>query len=227
MFQTIFIWLKEYGTLLLQLIKTYGKKSVLSILFIGAILLGISYIVDYKTKNSFESIMKEQEEIHNEKLIESQEVYKDVKQKLRIVLKALDCEYIYLIEYHNGSENMTTSFPFRKFDVTMDICKTGVPYVNTSQLKDEHITRYDIFDNEEFVGQQFTYISRDELKTVDYKLYQIIEHNEDIKWIYTYNLYYGNKLLGAVIVMSYKPISLKVFINQMHDLEDIFNSIGK
>ena len=48
MFGTIFAWIKEYGTLLLELIKQYGLKAVLTLLLIGGLLFGIGYIVDFK-----------------------------------------------------------------------------------------------------------------------------------------------------------------------------------
>ncbi len=235
MFSTIFAWFKEYGVLLLDLIKTYGKKAVIIILLIGATLFGIGYVVDrkikqvvpesveYSVENTMERTIENQETIHMEKLVKSQDVYVEVKQKLRSTMRETGCEYIYLIEYHNGSSNMATSFPFRKFDVTMDICKDGVPYINTSMLKDEHITKYDIFDNPEFTKKQFAYCTRDEFKHVDIKLYHMMEHNKDVKWVYTYNLYYNDQLLGAVLILSYKQLDLKAFVNCMHELESLFN----
>ena len=151
MFGTIFTWIKEYGTLLLELIKQYGLKTVLILLMIGGLLFGFGYIVDYKInqlvpptiEKSIDESYEKMELSHQEMLIHSEDVYAEVKQKLRTTQKDLGCQYIYLIEYHNGSQNMATSFPFRKFDVTMDICESGAPYINTSVFKDEHITKYD------------------------------------------------------------------------------------
>ena len=180
-------------------------------------------VVPQTVEESMDANYEKQETIHQENLLKSDEVYSEAKIKLRSTLKDVGCEYIYLIEYHNGSANMATSFPFRKFDVTMDICKDGVPYINTTMLKDEHITKYDIFDNPEFTKQQFMYCSREEFRKVDYKLYQMMEHNKKIQWVYTYNLYYGDDLLGAVLVLSYDKINLKKFMNHMHELDVIFN----
>lgn len=235
MFSTVLALLKEYGTWVLELIKVYGKKSVLILLLIGGVLFGVGYIVDYKIKNvmpsaiettvetSMEKTITDQEILHQEKLIQSQDIYGEVKRRLRSMQREIGCEYIYLIEYHNGSTNIATSFPFRKFDVTMDICKDGVPYIDTSPLKDEHITRYDIFDNPDFTKQQFMYCNREEFKAVDIKLYHLMESNKNIKWIYTYNLYYKDKLLGAILIASYKELNIKKFVNYMHDLELLFN----
>lgn len=231
MFATILAWFKEYGTLFLTLIKEHGVKTVLIVLLACGVLFGVGYIVDYKLQHIIPQIVEESIDANNEKvseehqvsLVKSEEVYSRVKLKLRTVLKDVGCEYIYLVEYHNGSTNIATSFPFRKFDVTMDICKDGVPYINTTMLKDEHITKYDIFDNPDFTKQQFMYCSREEFEKVDYKLYQMMEHNTDVQWVYTYNLYYGNTLLGAVLVLSYDKINIKKFMNHMHELQNIFN----
>lgn len=231
MFATILAWFKEYGTLFLTLIKEHGVKTVLIVLLACGVLFGVGYIVDYKLQHIIPQIVEESIDANNEKvseehqvsLVKSEEVYSRVKLKLRTVLKDVGCEYIYLVEYHNGSTNIATSFPFRKFDVTMDICKDGVPYINTTMLKDEHITKYDIFDNPEFTKQQFMYCSREEFRKVDYKLYQMMEHNTNVQWVYTYNLYYGNTLLGAVLVLSYDKINIKTFMNHMHELQNIFN----
>lgn len=231
MFGTIFTWIKEYGTLLLELIKQYGLKAVLTLLLIGGLLFGVGYVVDFKinqlvpqtVEQSMDANYEKIEMNHQEMLIHSEDVYSEVKQKLRTTLKDLGCQYIYLIEYHNGSKNITTSFPFIKFDVTMDICESGAPYINTSIFKDEHITKYDIFDNPDFTKQQFMMCSMDEFRYVDYKLYQCGEHNKNIKWVYTYNLYYHNELLGAILILSYDKVDLKLFVNHMHELETIFN----
>ena len=51
----------------------------------------------------------------------------------------------------------------------------------------------------------------------------MMSNNKDIKWVYTYNLYYNNNLLGAILVLSYKEMDIKKFINYMHELENIFN----
>ena len=227
MFETIFTFFKEYGALLLGLIKKYGIKTVVVVV----LLLGFMFVVEKRidmivpqtVEQSMDANYEKQETIHQENLLKSDEVYSEAKIKLRSTLKDIGCEYIYLIEYHNGSTNMATSFPFRKFDVTMDICKDGVPYINTTMLKDEHITKYDIFDNPEFTKQQFMYCSRENFKKVDYKLYQMMDHNKKIQWVYTYNLYYGDDILGAVLVLSYDKINLKTFMNHMHELDVIFN----
>ena len=231
MFETIFTFFKEYGALLLGLIKKYGIKTVVVVVLLLGFMFGIGYMVEKKinmvvpqtVEQSIDANYEKQETTHQENLLKSDEVYSEVKIKLRSTLKDVGCEYIYLIEYHNGSTNIATSFPFRKFDVTMDICKDGVPYINTTMLKDEHITKYDIFDNPEFTKQQFMYCSRENFKKVDYKLYQMIDHNKKIQWVYTYNLYYGDDILGAVLVLSYDKINLKTFMNHMHELDVIFN----
>lgn len=235
MFSTIFAWIKEYGVLLLELVKEHGKKAVFTIIVIGLILFGVGYIVDKKLKqvipesveesveNSMEKSIEQQDMIHYDKLVESQDIYHVAKQKLRSTMRETGCQYIYLVEYHNGSSNIATSFPFRKFDVTMDIYEEGVPYINTTSLKDEHVTKYDIFDNSEFTKQQFDYCTFEEFKKVDFKLYHLAEGNKNIKWVYTYNLYYNDILMGAVLALSYKELDIKKFVNCMHELETIFN----
>ena len=231
MFETIFTFFKEYGALLIGLIKKYGIKTVVVVVLLCGFMFGIGYMVEKRidmivpqtVEQSMDANYEKQETIHQENLLKSDEVYSEAKIKLRSTLKDVGCEYIYLIEYHNGSTNIATSFPFRKFDVTMDICKDGVPYINTTMLKDEHITKYDIFDNPEFTKQQFMYCSREDFRKVDYKLYQMMEHNKKIQWVYTYNLYYGDDILGAVLVLSYDKINLKTFMNRMHELDVIFN----
>lgn len=229
MFETILGWIKEYCTWVLMLVNRYGKKAVLTVLLVAALIGTTYFVVDYKIKQvvppAIEKTIDDQESVHQERLVISQEVYVEVKQKLRSVIRETGCEYIYLIEYHNGSENMVTSFPFYKFDVTMEICKDGVPYINTSQLKDEHIFKYDIFDNAEYTCHQFAFCSRDQFKKVDPKLYRMIEDNEDIHWIYTYNLYYKEKLMGAILILSYEELDIKPLINNLHEVEAIFNSV--
>lgn len=227
MFATFLSWVKEYGGWVLSMIKEHGKKTVLILLLAAAIIGTTWYVVDYKIKQvvpeTIEYQIEQQSEEHAIKLIESQDMYIAVKQKIRSTMRETGCQYIYLIEYHNGSENMASTFPFYKFDVTMDICQEGVPFIDTSPLKDEHIFKYDIFDNPEFTQQQFAYCNREDFKTVDPKLYHMMESNEDVEWIYTFNLYYKGRLMGAVLALSYEQLDVKTFVNCMHEIENIFN----
>lgn len=228
-FAAVLAILKEYGTWALELVKNHGRKAVIGLFLVAALLTTTYFAIDYKIKQvvppAIEKTVEEQNAAHTEKLIQSQEVYVAVKQKLRTIMRESGCEYIYLIEYHNGSENMATAFPFYKFDVTMDICKEGVPYIDSSPMKDEHIFKYDIFDNPEFTKKQFAFCDRAEFEKVDSKLYHMMQHNEDIQWIYTYNLYYNGQLMGAVLIMSYEELNIRSIINGMHEIENLFNSV--
>lgn len=227
MFATFLSWVKDYGGWVLSMINEHGKKAVLILLLTATIIGTTWYVVDYKVKQvvpeTIEYQIEQQTEAHDTKLIKSQEMYAAVKQKIRSAMRETGCQYIYLIEYHNGSENIASTFPFYRFDVTMDICQEGVPFINTSPLKEEHIFKYDIFDNPEFTQQQFAYCNRDDFKMIDPKLYHMIEINEEVRWIYTYNLYYNGKLMGAVLALAYDQLDVKTFINCMHQVENVFN----
>ena len=227
MWTTILGWLKEYGTWALELIKEHGKKAVIVVLFVTAAILTTVYVVDNKIRQvvpeTIEMTVEQEARDHEAKLIQSQETYVMVKQKLRSMLRETGCQYIYLIEYHNGSENVASAFPFYKFDVTMDIYQDGVPYIDINPLKDEHIFKYDIFDNPDFTKQQFMYCTFNEFEKVDPKLYRMASQNRDIGWVYTYNLYYQGRLMGAIMILSYDELNLKTLVNNMHEVEDIFN----
>lgn len=227
MWTTILGWLKEYGTWALEIVKEHGKKAVIIILFVTAVILTTVYVVDNKihqvVPETIEQTITQEEIDHENKLIESQETYVMVKQKLRSTLRETGCQYIYLIEYHNGSENVASAFPFYKFDVTMDIYQDGVPYIDINPLKDEHIFKYDIFDNPDFTKQQFMYCSFKEFERVDPKLYRMASQNQNINWVYTYNLYYQGKLMGAMLILSYDELNIKTLVNNLHEVEDIFN----
>lgn len=229
MWTTILGWLKEYGAWALEIVKEYGKKSVIIVLLITASILTTVYILDKKFNQAIPEVVEQtldtRDNEHALNLIASQETYTTVKRKLRNIIKETDCEYIYLIEYHNGNENVATSFPFYKFDVTMDVYHEGVPYIDISTLKDEHIYKYDIFDNPEFTQRQFAYCTIDEFQNIDRKLYELAQQNPKIKFIYTYNLYYNTQLLGACMILSYEEMDIRKLINNMHEVECIFNQI--
>lgn len=210
-----------------NLINKYWIKFILTILLVIGVIIYMDRLIDHKISDvipaTIENTIGESNEKHHQKLVESQEVYIYVKQRLRSIIRETGCEYIYLVEYHNGSENIATAFPFRKFDVTMDLCKEGVPYIDSSPLKDEHVSKYDIFDNAEYTKQQLAYCDRETFKKVDPKLYHMMAHNQNIQWIYTYNLYYKGQLLGAILILSYDELNLKKLVNCLHEVEDIFN----
>ena len=228
MWATILGWLKEYGTWVLELIKEHGKKTVIVVLFVTAAILTTVYVVDNKIRQvipeTIEMTMEQEAQDHEAKLIQSQETYVMVKQKLRSILHETGCQYIYLIEYHNGSNNVASALPFYKFDVTMDVYQDGVPYIDINPLRDEHIFKYDIFDNADFIKQQFMYCTFEEFEKVDPKLHRMAAQNKNVKWVYTYNLYYQRRIMGAILILSYDALDLKQLVNNMREVEDIFNN---
>lgn len=227
MWSTILGLLKEYGTWVLEMVHLYGKKSVFIILLIVGIVISFTYIVDNRIKKLIPETIEVVEETragdHEIRLIETQQTYQIIKQEMKKMQKDLGTEYIFLFEYHNGSENMVSKFPFMKFDITLEVQNNGAPYIDLSGLKDEHIYKYDIFTDDVLTENHILHYEIDEFKDVDFKLHRLIVQNSEIKHVYICNINYDYQILGSCMLLSKEPLASDKVINYIYNLEQIFN----
>lgn len=118
---------------------------------------------------------REQHRLNYEK---SKQKYAEAKTVMREYLESTSSDYIFLFEFHNGIENVMSGVQFCRFDLTLEVLKDNLTYVNHEKFRDDIVARYDIMLSEEFetAASRAMYFKVDDLKYVDRYLEQQIRY---------------------------------------------------
>lgn len=106
-------------------------------------------------------------ERHKLEFERSKQAYSAAKNVLKSSLETTSSDYIFLIEYHNGIDNIVTGIQFCRFDMTLEVCREDLRYIDYSKFNDDIVARYDLLLREDF-------------KTCDRAFYYKIEELWDI-----------------------------------------------
>ncbi len=146
--------------------------ALILLVFFGVMMYNIS---NYSVKKTIE-VQNEKEKVeHQANFEKSMHVYSDVKRVIRQYQNVTNADYIFLLEYHNGSENIITGVQFCKFDITLEVIGDSVQWVNTVKFKDDIIARYDVLTNCNLTEKVILMYNMEELAQVDRYLYCMME----------------------------------------------------
>lgn len=121
-------------------------------------------------------LAKEEHRLDFEK---AKQTYGVVKGIMKHYLELSSSDYIFLVEYHNGMENVMSGIQFCHFDMTLEVFRDGLQYIPSEKYRNEFVARYDILLNEEFESSaKAFYYKTEELKEVDRYLMQCINYIE-------------------------------------------------
>lgn len=178
---------------IMELKRRYGFFNILQ----GLLLLFLTFVVlvlwfhpevavnvykDYATKAHSEAV--------DRRLIADSEI----RLVLRDVLSYFQADRVYLIELHNGTENLSSGLPFIRGDMRLEEVRDTVAHIDT-EFKDFSLSMYP------FVGHLFTtglFVgSTDDVKYLDSRLYYKlrVDDTEHIAWV---ALYYGRRPMGVL-----------------------------
>lgn len=118
-------------------------------------------------------------EAHRLDFEKAKQTYGVVKGIMKDYLDKTSSDYIFLVEYHNGMENVMSGIQFCHFDMTLEVFRDGLHYIPSDKYRNEFVARYDILLNEEFESSSKAfYYTTEELKQVDRYLLQGINYIE-------------------------------------------------
>lgn len=118
-------------------------------------------------------------EAHRLDFEKAKQTYSIVKGIMKDYLDKTSSDYIFLVEYHNGMENVMSGIQFCHFDMTLEVFRDGLHYVPSDKYRNEFVARYDILLNEEFESSSKAfYYTTEDLKQVDRYLLQGINYIE-------------------------------------------------
>lgn len=156
----------------------------------------------------------------------ARQAYALAKHKMQEYIQLTGAEYIFLIEYHNGSENVMTGIQFCRFDMTLEVAADKSKYVAIEKFRDDIVARYDILLSEDLGKNKLLYFNHAEFEKADRYLAQQMDYvNAKSYAILNLKDIHG-KAFGAVLCVSTNDerLNLLAVRELASDLEDIFNN---
>ena len=141
------------------------------------------YINRQNTSEAVVESLKERDKLAKEEhrldFEKAKQTYGVVKGIMKDYLDKTSSDYIFLVEYHNGMENVMSGIQFCHFDMTLEVFRDGLQYIPSDKYRNEFVARYDILLNEEFESSSKAfYYTTEDLKHVDRYLLQAIGYIE-------------------------------------------------
>lgn len=154
----------------------------------------------------------------------SQQTYAVAKQVMKKYIPLTNCDYIFLIEYHNGNENPVTGIQFCRFDITLEATTDNAVFVPLEKFKDDIVARYDLLLSESLRNSRVLMYTKESFQQVDrYLAYQLNAVNAESYAIT--NLEYNGKVYASLLfVSSNREIDMLEVYNCALDINRIFSN---
>ena len=202
------------------------KKTVTAILLAGFIFMLFSTFENdllhkFNTINDIRAT--EAVEDHQSLYIASRDMYSQIKHIMRGERAVTGADYILLLEYHNGSENIATGYQFCKFDVTIEELSDSVPYIHIDNFKDENLYKYDILLSDRVTKSKMSSFTLEEVAGLDRNLMFTLHPNDHTQQIVFYNIQYNGMIAGTLMFMYKKDydIDYRAIANCGADIETV------
>lgn len=118
-------------------------------------------------EESLEEKRKQDIKNHKQAFEYSKQCHAVAKSTMNEFLNKIDCDYMFLIEYHNGSENITTGIQFCRFNISVEVMRDKFSYIPIEKFNDDMVTRYDILLSNELNKNRVCVYSKNEFNKVD------------------------------------------------------------
>lgn len=153
----------------------------------------------------------------------SKQSYAQAKSTMKAYLDETKCDYLFLVEYHNGADNIMTGVSFCKFDVTLEVCTDNSKYIILDKFKDDIIARYDILLSDKLNEGKVLYAEKPEFNNID-RYFAIQLEYTDAQSFAMINLYDDEcRACGCLVGISKaKDIDKAAIYECANKLEKIF-----
>lgn len=158
-----------------QAFKNWSNQWWFKLLFSIACLCIIWLVMQFSVARGINKTMNDIERNnkieHTAGFQASRQTYGISKKIMEEYLEPINCDYMFLMEYHNGSENIVTGLQFCKFDITLEVVSDNVDLIPTNKFRDDIVARYDILLSDEMNSNKLILKDISEIKFIDKYLY--------------------------------------------------------
>lgn len=180
-------------------LKDYNVFEMLKVLF-GGFCLVIMILLVTKPEIIFEqfnkvitTFAKVKEDKHAESTEWRLRADENIRGELTGLLQSTNASRAFVMEFHNGSSNLSSGLPFLYLDLTMDVGADGEAPLREGQYKDLRTAQYPLINI--LLDQGYWYGTIDEIKSIDQRLWYHLAAN-DVSEIAVMTLWNGQSATG-------------------------------
>lgn len=175
--------------------------SIILVIIMVSFLTGYADKIIHGVGQELEDDRQEEFVIHQNLWMESRDLYSSVKSMMRAERPHTCADYILFLDYHNGSENISTGYQYCKFDVSISVRSDTVPVLPVEDFKDETIWKWDMLLTDAVMNHKMTSISLDEAFSIDPGMLGRIHPNDHTQFIVFYNITIDGICAGTMMFM--------------------------
>jgi hypothetical protein len=168
---------------------------------------------------------------HQDAFENSKQAYALVKKEMNESLDKIGCDYMFLIEFHNGNENVMTGIQFCRFDMTLQVSSKDLSYIGIDKFRDDIVARYDILLSDELSSGKLLYFTSDEFEKSDRYLAQQLKAIDAVSYAVLNLKDKNNKVFGILMCVSSTPEKKLMYKSEIYscarEIETIFNNVNK
>ena len=160
---------------LMKGLKDYNVFELLKVLFAAAcvtfmvLLITKPEIIFEQVDKVIESVTQAREDRRKDGDLMRLRADENIRGELLWLLDATHADRAFVMEFHNGSSNLSSGLPFAFLDLTLDVGAEGVPPLRASEFKDLRTAQYPMVSK--LLDHGYWYGTLDEVKTIDQRLY--------------------------------------------------------
>ena len=220
-----------------SIISKFGDKLWFQIIIafwltIGPILFVLNpFINTYLNQHAQKQYEAVRVEGHKDAFENSKQAYALVKKEMNESLDKIGCDYIFLIEFHNGNENVMTGIQFCRFDMTLQVSSKDLSYIGIDKFRDDIVARYDILLSDELNNGKLLYFTAEEFENSDRYLAQQLKAIDAVSCAILNLDNKNNKVFGMLMCVSSTPdkkiMNKSEIYSCAREIETIFNNVNK
>lgn len=175
--------------------------AIMMVIIMIAFLSGYADKIIHGVGQEIEDDRTEQIEHHQNLWLESRELYASVKAIMRSERPHTNADYILFLDYHNGSENISTGYQYCKFDVSISVRSDTVPVLPVEDFKDETIWKWDMLLTDAVMNHKMTEVTLEDAFKIDPGMMGRIHPNEHTQFVVFYNISINGVCAGTMMFM--------------------------
>ena len=220
-----------------SIISKFGDKLWFQIIIAFWLTIGpILFVLNPFINNYLNQHAQRQDEVvrvegHKNSFENSKQAYALLKKKMNESLDKIGCDYMFLIEFHNGNENVMTGIQFCRFDMTLQVSSKDLSYIGIDKFRDDIVARYDILLSDELNSGKLLYFTREEFEKSDRYLAQQLKAIDAVSYAILNLKNKNNKVFGTLICVSSTPNKKIMYKSEIYscarEIETIFNNVNK